>query len=85
MKFEKKMKVEVDEGKKIALNRNSGVLLLFVIPLHFCVDCYTYYSVVVIANDLLNQLPQLCDLLPYARVSSKIVHASHQRQRLYWT
>lgn len=38
MKFEMKLKLEMDEGKKIALNTNSGVLLLFVISLHFCVD-----------------------------------------------
>lgn len=41
-----KMKMEVDdEGKEVDLNTNSGVLLLFVISLHFCVDCYTYSAV----------------------------------------
>lgn len=78
-----KMKMEVDdEGKEVDLNSNSGVLLLFVISLHSCVDCYTY-SAVVIANDLLNQLRHLCNLLPYVRISPEFVHsASHQRQRL---
>lgn len=76
-----KMKMEVgvhDEGKKVDLNSNSGVLLLFVISLHFSVDCYTY-SAVVIANDLLNQLPHLCNLLPYVRISPEFVRLTNDR------